>query len=134
MKTLLLVDDAPANIKVLNDALKEKYKTKIATNGEKALEIAARDPQPDLILLDIMMPGMDGFEVCRRLKADEHTTSIPVIFLSGKNSAADRSKGLTLGALDFIEKPIDVSMVCLWVDSHLEGQDQLRTSEQESQA
>ncbi len=132
MKTLLLVDDAPANLKVLNTALKEKYKTKIATNGEKALEIAARDPQPDLILLDIMMPGMDGFEVCRRLKADEKTADIPVIFLSGKNNPADRSKGLMLGALDFIEKPIDVSMVCLWVDSHLKSQAEQRSSEQET--
>ena len=119
MKTILLVDDAPANIKVLNTALKEKYQTKIATNGEKALQIAGRDPAPDLILLDIMMPGMDGFEVCRQLKLNENTKNIPVIFLSAKDSPADRSKGLALGAVDFIEKPIDVSMVCIWVEQHL---------------
>lgn len=121
MKTILLVDDAPANIKVLNTALKEKYHTKIATNGEKALQIAGRDPAPDLILLDIMMPGMDGYEVCRQLKLNEQTKNIPVIFLSAKSSPADRSKGLALGAVDFIEKPIDVSMVCIWVEQHLKS-------------
>ncbi|SEF89101.1 response regulator [Marinobacterium lutimaris] len=118
-KTVLLVDDAPANIKVLNTALKEMYRTKVATSGEKALEIAARDPKPDLILLDIMMPGMDGFEVCEKLKADPETKDIPVIFLSGKNNPGDRSRGLALGAIDFLEKPIDVTMVCIWVTEHL---------------
>ncbi|TCK09113.1 response regulator [Marinobacterium mangrovicola] len=118
-KTVLLVDDAPANIKVLNTALKETYRTKVATSGEKALEIAARDPKPDLILLDIMMPGMDGFEVCEKLKADPETKDIPVIFLSGKNNPGDRSRGLALGAIDFLEKPIDVTMVCIWVTEHL---------------
>ncbi|WP_432695184.1 response regulator [Marinobacterium sp. YM272] len=118
-KTVLLVDDAPANIKVLNTALKEMYRTKVATSGEKALEIAARDPKPDLILLDIMMPGMDGFEVCEKLKASPETQHIPVIFLSGKNNPGDRSRGLALGAIDFLEKPIDVTMVCIWVTEHL---------------
>lgn len=118
-KTVLLVDDAPANIKVLNTALKEIYRTKVATSGEKALEIAARDPKPDLILLDIIMPGMDGFEVCEKLKADPETKDIPVIFLSGKNNPGDRSRGLALGAIDFLEKPIDVTMVCIWVTEHL---------------
>ncbi|MFW1676207.1 response regulator [Pontibacter sp. JAM-7] len=120
-KTVLLVDDVPANITVLNSALKEKYRTKIATNGEKALQIAARQPQPDLILLDIMMPGMDGFEVCERLKADPETRDIPVIFLSGKNTSGDRSRGLALGATDFLEKPIDVDMVCIWITEHLKS-------------
>lgn len=124
MKTILLVDDTPANIKVLNTALKEQYQTKIATNGEKALQIANRDPAPDLILLDIMMPKMDGFEVCKRLKSSEVTKDIPIVFLSGKDSAADRSKGLSLGAIDFIEKPIDVSQVCLWVEHHLKSSNQ----------
>ncbi len=118
-KTVLLVDDAPANIKVLNTALKEMYRTKVATSGEKALEIAARDPKPDLILLDIMMPGMDGFEVCEKLKSSPETKDIPVIFLSGKNNPGDRSRGLALGAIDFLEKPIDVTMVCIWVTEHL---------------
>ncbi|MDO3386368.1 response regulator [Gilvimarinus sp. SDUM040013] len=120
-KTLLLVDDAPANIKLLNSALKEKYQTKVATSGAKALEIAAREPKPDLILLDIMMPEMDGFEVCERLKADPETQHIPVIFLSGKNNQDSRSKGLALGAIDFIDKPIDVTMVCIWVTEHLKS-------------
>lgn len=120
-KTILLVDDEPANIKVLNTALKEEYQTKIATSGAKALEIAQRSPQPDLILLDIMMPGMDGFEVCEQLKAAPETADIPVIFLSGKNNPADRSKGLALGAIDFIDKPIDVLMVSMWVAGHFES-------------
>lgn len=119
-KTILLVDDDPSNIRVLNTTLTEKYQTKIATSGEKALEIVMRSPQPDLILLDIMMPGMDGFEVCRRLKENPETSGIPVIFLSGKDNASDRSKGLALGAIDFIEKPIDVSMVSIWVSAHLD--------------
>lgn len=120
-QTLLLVDDAPANIKVLNSALKEKYQTKIATSGEKALEIAMREPRPDLILLDIIMPGMDGFEVCRRLKEMPETRDISVIFLSAKTNQDDRSKGLSLGAIDYIDKPIDVTMVCIWVTEHLKS-------------
>ncbi|SBS28695.1 Response regulator PleD [Marinomonas aquimarina] len=110
-KTILLLDDSPANIKVLNSALKDHYRTKIATNGIKALEIASRDPQPDLILLDIMMPEMNGFEVCSRLKERPETNAIPVIFLTGKTSDEDREKGLSLGAVGFLDKPINVSLV-----------------------
>lgn len=118
-KTVLLVDDASANIKVLNAALKDSYRTKVATNGEKALEIALRDPQPDLILLDIMMPEMDGFEVCSRLKASSETSAIPVIFLTGKTDQQDRAKGLALGAVGFLEKPIDVTEVCARLEEQL---------------
>lgn len=124
-KTVLLVDDTPASIKVLNSALKEKYRTLVATSGAKALEIAARVPHPDLILLDIMMPGMDGFEVCERLKEEPETRDIPIIFLSGKNNIDDRSRGLALGAIDFLDKPIDVSMVCTWVTQHLKSLDSI---------
>jgi len=123
MKTILLVDDAPSILQVLNATLKQKYKTKVAVSGEKALKIASRDPKPDLILLDIMMPEMDGFEVCKRLKEDPETQDIPVIFLSGKDSPGDRSKGLSLGAVDFIEKPIDVDMVCIWIEQNLVSSD-----------
>lgn len=132
MKTLLLVDDEPSNLKVLNETLRAEYKTKIATNGEKALAIAQRDPKPDLILLDIMMPGMDGFEVCEALKENEETRDIPVIFLSGKDNPADRSKGLALGAMDFIQKPIDVSLVCLWIEQHLNDSPSHGAGEEES--
>lgn len=119
MKTILLVDDAPAMLQVLNATLKENYKTKVAISGAKAIEICNRDPKPDLILLDIMMPEMDGFEVCQHLKENPETREIPIIFLSGKDNPGDRSRGLSMGAVDFIEKPIDVDMVCLWVEQHL---------------
>ena len=82
-KLILIVDDTPTNIGVISGALKDSYRTKIATNGEKALALAGAEEKPDLILLDIMMPGMDGYEVCTRLKADPATKEIPVIFLTG---------------------------------------------------
>jgi CheY-like chemotaxis protein len=78
--TILVVDDTPANLQLMSGLLQEDYKVKAATSGEKALKIAFTDPQPDLILLDIMMPEMDGYEVCKRLKADEKTNQIPIIF------------------------------------------------------
>jgi CheY-like chemotaxis protein len=82
-KTLLLVDDEPANIQIVNSILKDTYKTRVATNGVKALELANQDPAPDLILLDVKMPEMDGYEVCARLKSAGRTRDIPVIFLTG---------------------------------------------------
>ena len=81
-KTILLVDDAPANIQVAREILKDTYKTRVATSGAKALELVKVAPAPDLILLDVMMPEMDGYEVCTRLKADPSTRDIPVIFLT----------------------------------------------------
>lgn len=119
METILLVDDTPAILQVLNATLKKRYRTKVAVSGEKAIQICSRDPKPDLVLLDIMMPEMDGFEVCERLKASPETQHIPIIFLSGKDNPADRARGLSLGAVDFIQKPIDVDMVCVWVEQHL---------------
>jgi two-component system sensor histidine kinase/response regulator len=118
-KTILLVDDTPDNITLLKGLLKDSYKTKIATNGEKALKIALSDTPPDLILLDIMMPGMDGYEVCERLKADENTTDIPVIFLTAKAQMEDEKKGLELGAVDYITKPISPPIVTARVKTHL---------------
>lgn len=118
-KTILLVDDTPDNISLLNGLLRESYKTKIATNGEKALKIAFSDAPPDLILLDIMMPGMDGYEVCRRLKADEKTEDIPVIFLTAKVQMKDEKKGLELGAVDYITKPISPPILLARVRTHL---------------
>lgn len=116
-KTVMLVDDTPANIKLLVSALKEDYKTKVALCGEKALDIVVLNPQPDLILLDIMMPGMDGFEVCKRLKSNDSTKNIPVIFLSGKADEETKSKCLELGAVDLIMKPIDLTEVISLVRS-----------------
>ncbi len=116
--TILVVDDAPENIKILSDILID-YKKIIALNGEKALALAL-SKKPDLILLDIMMPGIDGFEVCRRLKADDTTKDIPIIFITGKSEVADETRGLELGAVDFIPKPISAPVVLARVRNHLE--------------
>src|ERR1700747_732245 len=104
-KTLLLVDDTPANIQVANSILKDTYKIRIATNGAKALELANVIPSPDLILLDVMMPEMDGYEVCARLKMAPETREIPVIFLTGQTQIEDETRGFAVGAVDYIHKP-----------------------------
>lgn len=105
-KCILVVDDTPANITTAVAVLKEDYRIKVANNGKKALELAriANDP-PDLILLDVAMPEMDGYEVCRQLKADACTFYIPVIFLTAQQSADEEVFGLSLGAADYIHKP-----------------------------
>ncbi|HED16865.1 MAG TPA: response regulator [Gammaproteobacteria bacterium] len=110
-KVVLVVDDAPANIQVLSAILKQQYKVKAATSGEKALKIASSDNPPDIILLDILMPEMDGFEVCRQLKASGATRAIPVVFVTGADTAEDKEKGLALGAVDFLTKPVDPDQV-----------------------
>lgn len=109
--TILIVDDTPDNISLLSALLKDQYKLKIATNGMKALQIAANVPHPDLILLDVMMPELDGYETCRRLKADRSTADIPVIFLTAKIRPEDEEMGLGLGAADYIAKPISPAVV-----------------------
>ncbi len=118
-KTILVVDDTPINIGVISGALKDIYKTKVATNGEKALAIASGDEKPDLILLDVMMPGMDGYEVCRRLKADPNTQNIPVIFLTGQTGTDDETRGFEVGAVDYIHKPFSEAVVKARVRTHL---------------
>ena len=105
-KVVLVVDDTPANIDLIKGILQGSYKMKAATSGEKALKIAAKTPAPDLILLDVMMPEMDGYQVCERLKGDPATAVIPVLFVTGHADEAERAKGLALGALDFITKPV----------------------------
>jgi class 3 adenylate cyclase len=115
---VLIVDDTPENITLLNGLLRERYRTRIANNGERALKIAAESP-PDLILLDIMMPGMDGYEVCRRLKADPRTRDIPVIFLTAKAEVEDEQRGFDSGAVDYITKPISPPIVLARVNTHL---------------
>ena len=119
VKTLLLVDDEPANIQIVNSILKDIYKTRIATNGAKALELASQAPAPDLILLDVMMPEMDGYEVCSRLKSDANTRDIPVIFLTGQTETADETKGFEVGAVDYIHKPFSPAIVKARVHTHL---------------
>ncbi|MDO8464390.1 MAG: response regulator [Gallionella sp.] len=117
--TILLVDDVPDNLALMSSLLKNDYRVKIANSGEKALKIAASNSPPDLILLDIMMPGMDGFEVCQRLKRDPRTMNIPVIFVSAKAEEEDEQKGLELGAVDYITKPISPHIVMARVKNHL---------------
>jgi len=106
-KTILIVDDTPENIDVLNGLLTD-FKRKIATNGKKALKLALTDNPPDLILLDIMMPEMDGFEVCEILRTDERTVDVPVIFLSAKAEKKDVIRGFEVGGQDYVTKPFDV--------------------------
>ena len=104
--TVLIVDDAKENISILAELLKPEYKIRAAINGEKALEIAFSENPPDLILLDVIMPGIDGYEVCRRLKADPLTKSIPIIFVTGKVNEDEEIFGFNLGAVDYIKKPL----------------------------
>src|SRR5687768_11034157 len=118
-KTILLVDDAPANIQVAREILKDSFKTRVATTGAKALELAKIAPAPDLILLDVSMPEMDGYEVCSRLKADSDTHDIPVIFLTGMTDAADETRGFTVGAVDYIHKPFSPAVVMARVQTQL---------------
>ena len=129
LQTILIVDDTPENIDVLRGALKDTYKIKAATSGEKALSIARNSTKPDIILLDIMMPGMDGYEVCRQLKADISTAKIPVIFITAKTDVVSEVRGLKLGAVDFISKPISPPIVQIRVKTQLALYDQNRTLE-----
>jgi class 3 adenylate cyclase len=116
---ILVVDDQAANIEVAHNTLKDTYIIKIATSGARALDIAKVLPQPDLILLDVMMPEMDGYEVCSRLKSDRGTSDIPIIFLTGKTDAEDETRGLDLGATDYIHKPFVPRVVQARVRTHL---------------
>ena len=101
-KLILIVDDTPTNLGVISGALTDTYKTKVATNGQKAITLASAEEKPDLILLDVVMPEMDGYEVCRRLKADPATREIPVIFLTGQTSVEDETLGFSVGAVDYV--------------------------------
>jgi putative two-component system response regulator len=115
---ILVVDDSESNIDILVEALGHEYEVSVAMDGETALEDVA-DKKPDLILLDIMMPGMDGYEVCRRIKADDLTRDIPIIFLTAKDEVADETLGLALGAVDYITKPISSPILIERVKTHL---------------
>jgi phosphoserine phosphatase RsbU/P len=118
-KLVLAVDDTPANIQVVQSILKYDYKIRVATSGAKALEVVSNQPLPDLVLLDVMMPGMDGYEVCAQLKANQETRDIPVIFLTGKTEAEDETRGFEVGAVDYIHKPFSPAIVKARVRTHL---------------
>lgn len=127
--SILIVDDNPINIQILNEILNTEHELFFATNGRDALRVAAKE-QPDLVLLDIMMPGMDGYEVCRRLKSDPYNKLIPVIFVTAMGEEKDETKGFALGAVDYITKPVSAPIVKARVITHLQlkrQQDLLRS-------
>ncbi len=128
-QVILVVDDVPANIDVLSEILRPTYQVKVVTNGVMALKVAMAPQPPDLILLDIMMPGMDGYEVCRQLKSNASTRHIPVIFVSAMDEVNDETKGFELGAVDYITKPVSPSIVKARVKTHLALFDQNRVLE-----
>ncbi len=118
--TILIVDDTPENLSVLGELLQPSFRVRAANSGRRALQIAMADPTPDLILLDVMMPEMDGYAVLAELKAAEHTRRIPVIFVTAMDGTADEERGLDLGAVDYITKPIRPSIVLARVRAQLE--------------
>jgi len=120
---ILVVDDTPDNLMLMANLLKESYTVKAANNGEKALRIARDTPHPDLILLDVMMPGITGHEVAQILQADPATRDIPIIFLTAMASAADETRGLEMGAADYITKPISPPIVLARVRTQLKVKD-----------
>ncbi len=126
---ILAVDDSVENLQILASLLKDDYKVKVAKDGYKAIELAKQEPYPDLILLDIVMPEMNGYEVCEQLKSDPKTQKIPVIFITALNEVADETKGLQKGGADFISKPINPDIVRARIKIHLELQAERKKSE-----
>jgi putative two-component system response regulator len=116
---LFLVDDSAMNLDTLLATLGDNYDLRVAVDGQSALDLIAGGYRPDLLLLDIMMPGMDGYEVCRKLKADEKTCNIPIIFLTALAGDEGEAKGLELGAVDYISKPFNPATVLCRVKTHL---------------
>lgn len=116
---VLVVDDAPSNLAILTDTLRREFDVRVASSGQEALRLVGENP-PDLILLDIVMPNMDGYEVCRRLKGHPGTMNIPIIFLTAKGDVAEETMGLSLGAVDYIIKPVSVPIVQARVRTHVE--------------
>ncbi len=119
-KTILVVDDFADNIDLISEVLGDEYRVRAAVSGEKALAVLAGQPYPDLVLLDVMMPGMDGYEVCRRVKSQPHGKDIPVIFVTAMGEVADESKGFAVGAVDYITKPVSPPILKARVRIHLE--------------
>ena len=130
-RLLLLVDDDAENVQVVHSILKDQYKIRVATNGPKALELAKAEPLPELILLDVMMPQMNGYQVCVCLKADHKTRDIPIVFLTGKTEVADETRGFEVGAVDYIHKPFSPPIVTARVRTHLMLRDARETVERQ---
>ena len=120
LATLLLVDDTPENLVVLGELLRPYYRVRVASSGQRALEVVKSKPRPDLILLDVMMPGMDGYATLRALRADPESADIPVIFVTAMDSIQDEEYGLNLGAVDYITKPVRPAIVLARVRTHLD--------------
>jgi signal transduction histidine kinase len=119
-KKILIVDDIPSNIQILAEAMRKDYQIIFATNGEEAIKIAITDPLPDLILLDIMLPDIDGYKVCQHLKNDDKTKEIPIIFITAKSEETDETKGFEFGGVDYIIKPFSIPIVKARVQTHIE--------------
>ena len=119
LQTVMVVDDIAVNLSLMASILSDYYHVKIAKSGARALSLINQDP-PDIILLDIVMPDMDGYELCLKLKSQPLTRAIPIIFLTSKNSIQDEEHGLTLGAVDFIHKPISPPLTLARIQTHLE--------------
>jgi putative two-component system response regulator len=117
--TVLVVDDSPDGLQIIRQILKQQYEVRLARSGEQALQAAQQKPRPDAILLDIVMPGMDGYEVCSRLKANDATRDIPVIFLTAKTDIEDAQRGFDLGGADYITKPILPPVVLARISTHI---------------
>src|SRR5574343_1563184 len=128
-QSILVVDDTPENIDLLSEVLCDDYRIRVATSGEKALKIVYSDDPPDLILLDIMMPGISGREICRRLKANPDRRRSAIIFVTSMSSTEDEKRGLETGAVDYITKPISPPIVEARVRTHLALYDQSRELE-----
>jgi CheY-like chemotaxis protein len=129
--TILVVDDTPQNLDILVSLLSHIYRVKVANSGPKALRIAKGQQKPDLILLDIMMPEMDGHEVLRELKKDAETKDIPVIFCTAMHEVQDEEKGLAMGAVDYVTKPISPPLVMARIDTHLKLSNRRRALEEQ---
>ncbi|WFE69376.1 diguanylate cyclase [Thiomicrospira sp. R3] len=118
-QTILIVDDIASDIQMLANALEDDYRILVATKGEQALKMASSDMPPDLILLDIMMPDMDGYKICKQLKSDQKTISIPVVFVTALQNYKDQERGLNLGAVDYITKPFHLPIVKARLRNHM---------------
>ncbi|MCB0756348.1 MAG: response regulator, partial [Flavobacteriales bacterium] len=127
--TILVVDDSVENLQLLSALLRDDYKIKVAKNGKKAIELVQKDPAIDLVLMDVMMPEMDGYTACQILKSDEVTAQVPIIFLTALNEASDETKGFDIGGADFISKPFNAQVVKARIRTHLDLQEERKKAD-----